>query len=50
MAATSAVILYYIAGFLACAAVEKYKIYKQFEICTLVFKTFSFPDEICQFR
>lgn len=50
MAATSAVILYYLAGLHAGVAVELYKTYKQFEIPTLVFKTSSCPGEICQFR
>lgn len=50
MAATSAVILYYLAGLCAGVAVEQYKTYKQFEIPTLAFKTSSSPGEIYQFR
>lgn len=50
MAATSAVILYYLAGLHAGVAVEQYKTYKHFEIPMLVFKTSSPPGEICQFR
>lgn len=42
--------LYCLADLRAGVAVEQYKTYKQFEIPTLVFKTFSSPGEICQFR